>query len=71
MKLKKLVWDWIDDLPFYEVFKMAKSDNTFLITGNIKHFPNFAVFYKNIQDKTGVVCKKFCLYKEKKRKKVY
>lgn len=29
----------IDDLPFYEVFCAKKDENTYLITGNIKHFP--------------------------------
>ena len=28
------------DLPFYEVVLEKEVDNTYLITGNIKHFPN-------------------------------
>ena len=28
------------DLPFYEVVLEKKDDNAYLVTGNIKHFPN-------------------------------
>ncbi len=28
------------DLPFYEVIMEKENDNSFLITGNIKHFPS-------------------------------
>lgn len=27
------------DLPFYEVVLEKRDDNTYLVTGNIKHFP--------------------------------
>ena len=27
------------DLPFYEVVLEKKDDNAYLVTGNIKHFP--------------------------------
>ena len=30
----------IKDLPFYEIVMEKRNDNTYLITGNIKHFPN-------------------------------
>ena len=30
----------MDDLPFYEVFFTLADKNAYLITGNIKHFPN-------------------------------
>lgn len=29
----------IKDLPFYEVVMEKRSDNAYLVTGNIKHFP--------------------------------
>ncbi|MBP3194549.1 MAG: putative toxin-antitoxin system toxin component, PIN family [Cardiobacteriaceae bacterium] len=29
-----------DDLPFYEIFTNTDNKNAYLITGNIKHFPN-------------------------------
>lgn len=28
------------DLPFYEVVMEKRSDNAYLVTGNLKHFPN-------------------------------
>lgn len=28
------------DLPFYEVVLEKEDDNAYLVTGNIKHFPN-------------------------------
>lgn len=30
----------LKDLPFYEVVLEKEADNAYLITGNIKHFPN-------------------------------
>lgn len=30
----------IDDLPFYEVVIDRRDDDAYLVTGNIKHFPN-------------------------------
>ncbi len=29
----------MNDLPFYEVFLEARNENAYLITGNLKHFP--------------------------------
>lgn len=30
----------MDDLPFYEVVMEKRADDAFLVTGNLKHFPN-------------------------------
>jgi putative PIN family toxin of toxin-antitoxin system len=38
-KVKESLPD-IKDMPFYEVVMDKRKDNTYLVTGNIKHFPS-------------------------------
>ncbi|MBR1561046.1 MAG: PIN domain-containing protein [Clostridia bacterium] len=45
----------IKDLPFYEVVMEARDDGTYLVTGNLKHFPRepFIVTARQLLDILG------------------